>query len=69
MLGKLARFRRIAAELRGFEFDRLHLPYSNFLKATFYNHSAIGFPCESAAWNPSIDPIVGTKSVESMGRS
>ncbi len=34
-----------------------------------YNNSGIGFPCDNAAENPSNEPMVGTRSVGSIGRS
>ena len=51
---------RIAIELLGFEIAWKH---------TSYNSSGIGLPCASAAEKSSIEPMVGTRSVDSMARS
>ncbi len=52
--------RRIANELLRFEVGWKH---------GIYNSSGIGLPCASAGENPSIEPRVGTRSVDSSGRS
>src|SRR5947207_15970147 len=52
------RLRRIGAELVGFEFTRQH-----------HTISVIGLPLDSEAEKPIIDPMVGTRSRESTGRS
>src|ERR1700674_472516 len=50
----------IAAELFQFEVGWKH---------RIYKSSGIGLACASAAENPSIEPRVGTRSVDSIGRS
>src|SRR5256884_1497908 len=57
---QFSRFRRIAVELLRFEIGWEH---------KFYKSSGIGLPCASEAENPSMEPRVGTRSVDSIGRS
>ena len=58
--GQLSSFRRIAVELFGLEIGGKHIDYKS---------SGIGLPCASEAENPSMEPSVGTRSVDSVGRS
>src|SRR5207247_801839 len=57
---ELPRLWRIAIELLRFEVRRKH---------RIYKSSRIGLPCASGAEKPSMEPSVGTRSIDSIGRS